>query len=474
MPRNVYFTQGYRGEQNLYEDIVIEALKIYGQEVYYLPRKIVTRDMILNEDRESYFDDSYMIEMYIEDIEGFGGDGNLMSKFGLEIRDEATFIVAKRTWNKLVGFYNNAIDNFRPNEGDLIYLPMSSSFFEISFVEHEQPFYQLNNLPVYKLQCKLFEYNDEDFKTGLEEIDQIQTVHADAISMVVQDISGYIDIGTRLYQVIPNTAYIQARESLEVLISERDALQTQLVSAQELLTTYEGQYSDLVDQKSQMLVQLNALDVQIASMQQDIASLQAQLNTLTPGTPEYNSVLSQLNSLLAQLSSLQANRSNLYDAYVSIDTSIAAKLAQVNAQSAIVNAIQVNLAQKTTQVNAQQLALEDTLGDVKWVSGVVIEQDPIQGEGLSRTIQLADIETNITNVIEFYISTSGDVNTYLVNDPEYIGTPDISAQIYEIYDINDNVDYTFQNDDSAQNFDFEKEGNSFIDFSESNPFGEPK
>tara|TARA_B110000503_G_C7160932_1_gene419634 strand:- start:2347 stop:3309 length:963 start_codon:yes stop_codon:yes gene_type:complete len=224
MPRNVYFSAAHKQEQHLYEDIVIEALKIYGQEVYYLPRKIITRDMILNEDRESYFDDSYMIEMYPEDIEGFGGEGNLMSKFGLEIRDEATFIVAKRTWEKLVGFFNNAIDNMRPNEGDLIYLPMSQSMFEITFVEHEQPFYQLNNIPTYKLQCKLFEYNDEDFNTGIGELDQIETLRGSVLTMLVRNITGEIDIGTRLYQVLTRDAAGLATKWISGKVVEQDAI----------------------------------------------------------------------------------------------------------------------------------------------------------------------------------------------------------------------------------------------------------
>jgi len=202
MPRNVYFSQQAQSEQHLFEDIIIESIKIYGTEVYYLPRTIINRDMILNEDHESQFDDAYMVEMYIDNIDGFEGEGNLMQKFGLEIRDEATFVVARRTWEKLVGFWNNTIGSSRPMEGDLIYLPLSNSFFEISFVEHEQPFYQLANLPVYKLQARLFEYNDEDFNTGVDVIDRVETEHADIITILVHPGIGDIDIGLRLYQVL--------------------------------------------------------------------------------------------------------------------------------------------------------------------------------------------------------------------------------------------------------------------------------
>ena len=174
MARNVYFSQAVKSEQNLYEDLVIESLKIFGQDVYYLPRTIVTRDNVLGEASNSKFDDAYIIEAYIEDVEGFAGSGDLYSKFGLEIRDEATFVISKRQWNKLIGVWNNDVDYPVPSEGDILFLPMTNKFFEIMFVEHEQPFYQLSNLPVYKLSCSLYEYNEEDFETGVDAIDITQ------------------------------------------------------------------------------------------------------------------------------------------------------------------------------------------------------------------------------------------------------------------------------------------------------------
>lgn len=174
MARNVYFSQNVKSEQNLYEDLIVESLKIYGQDCYYLPRNMVSRDMILNEAIESKFDDAYMIEMYLENVDGFEGDGALMTKFGLEIRDQATFVVAKRTWDKLVGVWNNGIISSRPAEGDLIYLPLSKSFMEIKFVDHQSPFYQLSKFPVYKLRCELFEYSNEEVKTGIDELDKLE------------------------------------------------------------------------------------------------------------------------------------------------------------------------------------------------------------------------------------------------------------------------------------------------------------
>ncbi len=185
MPRNVYFSQAVKSEQNLYEDLIVESLKIYGQDVYYIPRTILSRDNILGEDRASKFDDAYLIEAYIENVEGFEGAGDLYQKFGLEIRDEATFVISRRQWQKLVGFYNNQVEDGKPKEGDLLFLPLSNTFFEIMFVEDEQPFYQLSNLPVFKLQCSMFEYNDEDFETGIDAIDIAQVKDSYQVTMDV-------------------------------------------------------------------------------------------------------------------------------------------------------------------------------------------------------------------------------------------------------------------------------------------------
>lgn len=174
MATNVYFNPAVKSEQLLYEDIIIESLKMYGQDVYYIPRELVNEDRIFGDDSVSKFSANYKIEMYIENVEGFDGEGDLFTKFGVEIRDAATFVVARRRWNKMVSYTNNDVSYYKPREGDLIYLPLSQSIFQIMRVETESPFYQLNNLPVYKMRCELFEYNDEDFDTGIEEIDDIE------------------------------------------------------------------------------------------------------------------------------------------------------------------------------------------------------------------------------------------------------------------------------------------------------------
>ena len=178
MPTNVFFNHAVQTEQHLYEDLVVEALRMYGHNFFYLPREVIEEDSILNEDVQSKFGDSYQVEMYIENTDGFEGEGDLMSKFGVQIRDQATFIISLRTWERFISLDDNLATSFRPNEGDLIYFPLSGSMFEIKFVEHEDPFYQVGKLFVFKMTCELFEYSQEDFDTGIGDIDLIEDEQA--------------------------------------------------------------------------------------------------------------------------------------------------------------------------------------------------------------------------------------------------------------------------------------------------------
>ena len=172
--RNMYFSAGARSEQNLYEDLIIESIKIYGQDLYYLPRDLVNVDDVFREDPVSSFNSNYLLEMYVDNVDGFDGEGDLFTKFGVEIRDQVTFTLSKRRWEQTVMRYDNEITGTRPFEGDLVFTPFSKKIFQIMHVEHEQPFYQLNNLPVFKLQCELFEYNDEDFDVNNDAITQLE------------------------------------------------------------------------------------------------------------------------------------------------------------------------------------------------------------------------------------------------------------------------------------------------------------
>lgn len=213
MATNFYFSQKVRSEQNLYEDIVIESLKMYGQDVYYLPREIVNEDRVFGDDVPSKFSSSYKIEMYVENVEGFDGEGDLFTKFGVEIRDQATFVVARRRWTSTVGRVDNNINSIRPREGDLIYLPLSNSMFQIMAVEHEQPFYQISNLPVYKLRAELFEYNDEDFETEIDAIDDIERDYSYTYVLTLDSAGAGFNIGDIVTQTLSDGVIMRGEVS---------------------------------------------------------------------------------------------------------------------------------------------------------------------------------------------------------------------------------------------------------------------
>ena len=175
MALNPYFLQGSRQEQRLVQNLVNEHLKIYGQEITYIPRKFVNQSSIIEEVQASKFDDNFAIEAYVDTYEGYQGAGDVLTKFGMSLRDEVTLTISKERFEEFISPFMEADDDVdlssRPREGDLIFFPLGQRLFEIKFVEHEEPFYQLGNTYVYKLKCELFEYEDEVIDTSIEAID---------------------------------------------------------------------------------------------------------------------------------------------------------------------------------------------------------------------------------------------------------------------------------------------------------------
>lgn len=158
-------------EQGLIEDLVIESIRIYGHDCYYLPRTLVAKDNIYGEDSISQYKNAYEVEMYIKNYNSYEGDGQFLSKFNLEIRDQITLTIALRTFNNEVGSIES-LD--RPQEGDLIYLPMADRLFVIKYVNKTAVFYQMGNIQMYDLVCEMFEYSSERFSTGIAAIDNIE------------------------------------------------------------------------------------------------------------------------------------------------------------------------------------------------------------------------------------------------------------------------------------------------------------
>jgi len=184
MALNPFFLQGSANEQRLIQELINEQLKIYGVEVTYIPRKFVRKETIIREVTTSKFDDNFAIEAYLANYEGYSGAGDILTKFGMNLKDELTLIISKERFEDFISPFLEAMNDdeivlsSRPREGDIVYFPLGRRLFEIKFVEHEQPFYQLGKTYVYELKCELFEYEDElggwnNENTTVEEIDSI-------------------------------------------------------------------------------------------------------------------------------------------------------------------------------------------------------------------------------------------------------------------------------------------------------------
>ena len=172
MATNFYFRNyDASNEQDLLHDLIIEAIRIYGEDMYYVPRELKRYDRIYGEDAISEYNRAILVEFYIKSVDGFTGDGNFMSKFGLEIRDQAVFSISQRVFSAEVGALT---EQTRPNEGDLIYFPLNQKCFKIMYVKKQEFFYPMGTLPTWEVTVELFDYGNERFNTGIPEIDRLQ------------------------------------------------------------------------------------------------------------------------------------------------------------------------------------------------------------------------------------------------------------------------------------------------------------
>jgi hypothetical protein len=369
MPRNVYFSQGTTPEKRLFEDITIEALKIYGHDVYYIPRKIVNTNSVFNEDALSKFGEAFQIEMYVENTDGFEGDGDLLTKFGVEVRDSMTLILSVRRWEQLIGRFQTPAE-LRPQEGDLIYFPLVKGLFSISFVEDESPFYQLQNLPTFKLTCETFEYGNEEMDTGVGAIDEFETLYATRTTLVLGSGSGDYQVG-------------------------EDVTQTTATASSNIVVT--GEVSKFYTENS-----IKYLD--ITSQRANVPT--AKVNGDVSGTTII------LDNNVGTLSSGLKVRGEGINDFATVKT--------VTTQQSIILDTTVNLKDNTDltfEHKVQDQSFKTTLGG----TGNIIGSD---------------------SSASYAITTKDGFKSVDDNDPY------------------------------AENVDFENIGNNFIDFSESNPFGE--
>jgi len=199
-------------EKRLLEDLLVESIQIMGHDCYYIPRDSYNGDdEIFGETKNAKFTRAYTLEMYIANVEGYEGDGDFFSKFGLDIRDTSNFVLAARTFRK----YIPSNIAWRPREGDLIYVPVMQKLFEIKFVEEELLFFSIGNRNpyIYELRCELFRFSDENFSTGVEEVDDIEADNAYTIGLNLGTGTGLYNIGEMAYQGA-NLSYANAKASV--------------------------------------------------------------------------------------------------------------------------------------------------------------------------------------------------------------------------------------------------------------------
>ena len=211
-------------EQLLLENLIIESIKIYGQDMFYMPRTLNNYDGVYGEDDQSSYNASFPIEIYIKSVDGFSGDGNFMSKFGVEIRDQIVFTVAQRIFNEEVGI-NTAQP--RPNEGDLIYFPLNKKCFQVKYVNKFEMFYQLGALQTWEMTCELFEYSNEQMNTGIPEIDMMQDKNStNVLDWVIIDEDG-VEILTEEEEL-----FVQEHSTVDDVVAAADNSDIQTESSQ--------------------------------------------------------------------------------------------------------------------------------------------------------------------------------------------------------------------------------------------------
>ena len=217
---NSYFLQGSPTEQRLVQDLINEQLKMYGQDVVYLPRNVINKNTILREITASGFDDAFRLEAYLLNYQGFEGSGDILSKFGVQSTDAVTFIISKERYedfiSPMLADRPDILVATRPQEGDLIYFPLDNTMFEIKYVEGKKPFYQLNNLYVYQLSCEVADLNaDDEIDTGIEAVDQsvVDFVFTTTLTMVGVAATG----ASTTIQLAKDTAGISTGKSVGII-----------------------------------------------------------------------------------------------------------------------------------------------------------------------------------------------------------------------------------------------------------------
>ena len=469
-PLNPYFLQGSSSEQRLIQDLINEQLKMYGQDIVYLPRNIINKNTILREITASEFDDSFRIEAYLVNYEGFGGQGDILSKFGVKTTDEVTFIISKERYEDFITPFistNTQIEiASRPQDGDLIYLPLDNTIFEIKYVEGKKPFYQLNNLYVYELRCEVMDYEADDvINTSINEVDES-----------VKDF-GYI---TKLIMV--GLGATSASANVETASSLAGGIGGSSVSRIDLINDGTGYLSVpivAISTASSGGVNATAVAIMTSRSGQTGSSIDKIL-VINPGigytvVPTVSIISNSGSGAIstAIVSSGSLGPINLIDGGVGYSTApiVAISTAPVGGTSATAQAF-VNSSGIVTSIRYTNAGAGYTQSPVVTISSPVgastsnyIFNEIVRGVSTGTTAYVNDWDYD-TRILQ--VKT---LNGSFIRGESVVGmgtTSGGSNANYKILSINTQDEY----DDYADNIPIENEADEILDFSERNPFGD--
>ena len=458
---NPFFLQGSKTEQGLIQSLVNESIQIHGIDVYYIPRQYVNEKTIIKEVIESEFNNAYPIEAYLNSYEGYDGQGTILSKFGIQELDDVSLIISKERFELYISPLIQKLDNIklssRPKEGDLIYFPLGDRLFEIKYVEHEKPFYQLRENYVYELRCELFRYGDEVLDTGVNFIDDnvenegyIQTLTLVGASSTATAVANSVNGGVRLINVLNRGSGYTSTPTVNISNSP-----VVIGNATGIATMISG-IVDICEPDSNLL-RVQGVQITNPGFGYTIAPKVVFVSGKGSGA-EAVSVIA--DGVVGIITITNGGSGYVTSPLVYFNSPISGEIAK--AVTVIENG-------SVTQIRV----LDGGFGYQSIQPTIQIESPPISGIGAFRVNEIVigsssgksgRVKTwnSQTNILKL----SNITGTFILGEL-LIGQ--ISGAEYKLADLNINN----TNNAYAQNQDIQIEANSIIDFSEKNPFGTP-
>ena len=473
---NPFFQQGSRGEQSLVQDLINEQLRMYGVEVHYLPRKYITEKSVIREVIQSSFDDAYPIEAYVQNFEGYSDNSVLLSKFGIQQTQEVTLVISKERWENYIQPLSKEKANIklssRPKEGDLVYFPLGDRLYEVKFVEHEKPFYQLQKNYVYELRCEIFRYENEVIDTDIEEIDdnlvgnELDGLTSDGLNTILGPTQTLTLIGVGVTAIAH--AQIINGGIRSVNISNRGGGYLENPTAL-LSAAPSGGVTGILT--TRMIGGINVCNLNVNPALKSVQSVDI-VNagsgyTVAPAVKFIGGkggTGAAATTIIGDGVVGLVTMSNSGGGYVTAPTITFTGSSTVSAAATAV----VSAAGTITSINLTNAGLgytevpTITISDPSLGSTGSFNYNELITGSVSGTTAVVRIWNSVTNILEV-----SNVNGSLVVGENLIGSE--SGASFGLR----NIDINPVNDGFADNYNIETEADSIIDFSEQNPFGMP-